>query len=163
LGLPAKVSNSRFSSRNLIIKLFTMTQSEITTILSQRNVATTIDRLASLAVSKGLMIFARIDHGKGAADAGMPLRPTQLLTFGNPKGGTPLMQDRQIAGLDLPLHALAWQDKSERVWLSYSSGSVIAARHSLTAASHTAVEAIDKGMAMLCALAAGEDAFPDSR
>jgi len=138
-----------------------MTDNEVTTIPSKHGVSITLDRLASMAVSKGLLIFARIDHAKGAADVGLPLRPTQLLIFGNPKGGTPLMQDRQIAGLDLPLHALAWQDEAERVWLSYCPGSVIAARHGLTPTSQAAVEAIDKGMAMLCALAAGGDARPE--
>jgi uncharacterized protein (DUF302 family) len=145
------------------IKPFTMTATDVTTIPSHHSVSTTIDRLASLAVSKGLLVFARIDHGKGAADVGLPLRSTQLLIFGNPKGGTPLMQDRQIAGLDLPLHALAWQDEAERVWLSYNSGSVIAARHGLAAASRPAVEAIDEGVAMLCALATGKDALQDTR
>jgi uncharacterized protein (DUF302 family) len=75
-----------------------MSQSEVTTIPSKHSVSITLDRLASMAVSKGLLIFVRIDHGQNAIDAGMPLRPTQLLIFGNPKGGTPLMQDRQITG-----------------------------------------------------------------
>jgi len=137
-----------------------MTDADITTIPSAHGVSTTIDRLASLAASRGMHIFARIDHGRGAADVGLALRATQLLIFGHPRGGTPLMQDRQIAGLDLPLRALAWQDEAGGVHLSYCSGSAIALRHRLTAASRAAVEAIDKGMGVLCALAAGEDALP---
>jgi uncharacterized protein (DUF302 family) len=66
-----------------------------TTIPSKHSVAKTIDRLASLAASKGLMVFARINHGQNAVDAGLSLRPTELLIFGHPKGGTPLMQDRK--------------------------------------------------------------------
>jgi uncharacterized protein (DUF302 family) len=134
-----------------------MTAADTTTIPSRHNVSVTIDRLASLAVSKGMLIFARIDHGKGAADVGLPLRATQLLIFGHPKGGTPLMQDSQIVGIDLPIRALAWQDAAGRVYLSFCSASAIALRHHLTPASQTAVEEIDKGVSMLCALAAGED------
>src|SRR5882672_3680339 len=83
-----------------------MSKSEVISIQSKHSVSVTIDRLAALAKSKGLTVFARIDHGQGASDVGLPLRPTQLLIFGNPKAGTPLMQDRQVAGLDLPLRAL---------------------------------------------------------
>jgi len=74
----------------------------------------TIDRLESLAKSHGLTIFARVDHAGGAAQVGMPLRPTELFDFRNPKGGTPVMQDHQTAGLDLPLKALAWEMRMEK-------------------------------------------------
>jgi uncharacterized protein (DUF302 family) len=137
-----------------------MSEEKFTTLPSRHSVPETIDRLAKLAESKGLRIFARIDHGKGAAEVGLPLRPTQLLLFGHPKGGTPLMQDRQTAGLDLPLRALAWEDEKGQVWLSYYTGSVIAAQYGLSAASKVAVEAIDKGMKLLCGLAAGEGTLP---
>jgi uncharacterized protein (DUF302 family) len=130
------------------------------TIPSRHDVPTTIDRLAKLAESKELRIFARIDHGKGAAEVSLPLRPTQLLLFGHPKGGTPLMQDKQTAGLDLPLRALAWEDAEGMVWLSYYTGSLIAKQHGLGDASKAAVEAIDKGMTLLCGLAAGDGAIP---
>ena len=137
-----------------------MSEGEVTTIPSKYGVSLTIDRLSSIAKSKGLLVFARIDHGKGATDEGLPLRPTEVLIFGHPKVGTPLMQDRQIAGLDLPLRALAWQDEAGRVWLSYYSGSMIAARHDLTVVSRAAVEAMDKGIVMLCTLAAGGNVLP---
>ena len=75
------------------------------------------------------MVFARIDHAAGAASVGMALRPTELLIFGNPKGGTPLMQDRQTAGIDLPVKALAWEDADGKTWLSYNDADWIAARH----------------------------------
>ena len=137
-----------------------MPQDTFTTLPSRHSVPETIDRLAKLAESKGLRIFARIDHAKGAAEVGLPLRPTQLLLFGHPKGGTPLMQDRQTAGLDLPLKALAWEDEKGQVWLSYYTGSVIASQHGLTDASMAAVEAIDKGVTLLCGLATGDGALP---
>src|ERR1700744_2475478 len=102
-----------------------MSQEAFITLPSNHSASETIDRLAKIAESKGLRIFARIDHAKGAAEVGLPLRPTQLLLFGHPKGGTPLMQDRQTDGLDLPLKALAWEDEKGQVWLSYYTGSVI--------------------------------------
>jgi uncharacterized protein (DUF302 family) len=137
-----------------------MPQESFITLRSKHSVPETIDRLAKIAESKGLRIFARIDHGKGAAEVGLPLRPTQLLLFGHPKGGTPLMQDRQTAGLDLPLKALAWEDEKGQVWLSHYTGSEIAARHGLSEVSKAAVDTIDKGMTLLCGMAAGEDTLP---
>ena len=121
--------------------------------------------LARTCLVKDERYYDRFDrvfaaHFKGAEEVGLPLRPTQLLLFGHPKGGTPLMQDRQTAGLDLPLKALAWEDEKGQVWLSYYTGSEIAARHGLSEASRAAVEAIDKGMSLLCGMAAGEDAIP---
>jgi uncharacterized protein (DUF302 family) len=91
----------------------------------------TADRLAAAATSKGLTIFARIDHAAGAAEAGLDLRPTELLIFGNAKGGTPLMQEEQTIGIDLPLKALVWQDAAGKTWLSYNDPAWLAARHGL--------------------------------
>jgi uncharacterized protein (DUF302 family) len=130
-------------------------QSGIVTVESRFSVAETIDRLAGLVQRAGLTVFARIDHGAGARDVGLELRPTELLIFGNPRGGTPLMQDRQLAGIDLPVKALAWEDKGGQVWLSYNDAHWIAKRHSLSAASAEAVKAIAAGMDKLVAGAAG--------
>jgi uncharacterized protein (DUF302 family) len=135
-----------------------LTHARTTTLPSKHGVSVTIDRLASLARSKGLEIFARVDHAKNAQDVDMVLRPTQLLLFGSPRVGTRLMQDQQITGIDLPLRALAWEDSEGHTWISYYSGSAIAARHGLGEASRAVAEAIDKSMAMLCAEAAGDDA-----
>ena len=134
-----------------------MNSEDLVTIASKHSVAGTINRLVSIVKAKGLMVFARIDHGKGARDAGLELRPTELLIFGHAKGGTPLMQDKQIAGLDLPLRALAWEDEHGAVWLSYHPGAWIALGHGLSARSDTAVEAIDRGLSALCAMAATAD------
>lgn len=108
-----------------------MTDNGLTTIESAHDVKTTLDRLEAAAKAKGLTVFARIDHGAGATSAGLQLRPTQLLIFGNAKGGTPLMQEQQTIGIDLPLKALAWQDSAGKTWLSWSEPAWLAARHGL--------------------------------
>jgi uncharacterized protein (DUF302 family) len=79
-----------------------------------------------------MTVFARIDHAAGAAAVGLSLRPTELLIFGNAKGGTPLMQSTQTIGIDLPLKALVWQDASGSTWLSYNDPSWLAKRHGLS-------------------------------
>jgi uncharacterized protein (DUF302 family) len=90
-----------------------------------------MNRLEAEVKAKGMTVFARIDHAAGAAEAGMSLRPTELLIFGNAKGGTPLMQSAQTIGIDLPLKALVWQDASGNTWLSYNDPSWLAKRHGL--------------------------------
>ncbi|MGC1183863.1 MAG: DUF302 domain-containing protein [Candidatus Dormiibacterota bacterium] len=126
-----------------------MNQQGLITVESHFSVAETIERLADAASATGLLIFARIDHAQGAWDAGMALRPTVLLIFGNPKGGTPLMQDRQTAGIDLPMKALAWEDETGRVWLTYNDPAWIADRHALSPKRAASVAAIDTGLANL--------------
>src|ERR1700685_1018852 len=87
---------------------------------SAHTVAATIERLEALLKARGVMVFARIDFSGDAARAGLTLRPQQLLIFGNPKAGTPLMQAEPAAGLDLPLKALVWQDADARTWIAYN-------------------------------------------
>lgn len=82
----------------------------LVTVAGNRPVRETIDRLRDAVTGAGYQVFARIDHADHAARAGLELRPTELLIFGKPEGGTHLMQDRQTAGIDLPMKALAWQD-----------------------------------------------------
>lgn len=79
----------------------------------------TLDKLEALATARGLKIFTRIDHAAGAQSVGLPLRPTELLILGHPKGGTPLMQCEQTYGIDLPLRVLAWEDAEGKAWLAY--------------------------------------------
>ena len=86
---------------------------------SKYSVAETLDRLTKILKSKGITVFARVDHTAGAKKVGMTLRPTQLLIFGNPKMGTPLMLANQQIGLSLPMKALAYKDKAGKVWLAY--------------------------------------------
>jgi len=91
----------------------------------------TMDRLEAGVKAKGLTVFAHIDHAAGAAEVGLPLRPTAVLIFGNAKGGTPLMQAGETVGIDLPLKALVWQDATGKTWLSYNDPAWIAKRHGL--------------------------------
>ena len=76
-----------------------------------------------------MTVFARIDHAAGAAEVGLTLRPTELIIFGNARGGTPLMQSVQTVGIDLPLKALVWQDAVGKTWISYDEPNWIAQRH----------------------------------
>ena len=91
----------------------------------------TVEKLVAELHARGLTIFARVDHAAGAREAGMELRPTELVIFGNAKGGTPLMQANQAIGIDLPLKALVWQDASGETWLSYNDPAWLAQRHGL--------------------------------
>jgi uncharacterized protein (DUF302 family) len=130
-----------------------MSDAGLITIPSPYPVKDTIDRLVDAATSAGLRIFARVDHRAGAEEAGMALRPTELLIFGNPRGGTPLMQDRQSIGIDLPVKALAWEDDGGRVWLAYNDPAWLARRHGLSPGADASVEAIATGLASLTAAA----------
>ena len=89
----------------------------------------TMDRLENLLQQKGMTIFARVDHAAGAKKVGKTLRPTELLIFGNPQGGTPFMECAQTVGIDLPLKALVWEDATGQVWLGYNDPAFLAARH----------------------------------
>jgi uncharacterized protein (DUF302 family) len=89
----------------------------------------TMDRLEALVKQRGLNVFARIDHSAGAAKVGQTLRPTELLIFGNPQGGTPFMLCAQSVGIDLPLKALAWEDANGQSWLGYNDPEYLAQRH----------------------------------
>ncbi|WP_228560192.1 DUF302 domain-containing protein [Catenulispora pinisilvae] len=128
------------------------------TVASGWSVGETIDRLQAVVTGAGLRVFARIDHAGGAAEVGMELRPTELLIFGNPRGGTPLMQDRQTSGIDLPVKALAWEDEGGKVWLTYNRASWVAERHGLGGESKAAVEAVEAGLAQVVRTAAGSAA-----
>lgn len=101
----------------------------LTAVKSPYSVKETMDRLESGAKARNLVVFLRVDHAAGAQKVGKTLRPTELLVFGNPQGGTPLMECAQSAGIDLPLKALAWQDASGQVWLGYNEPAFLAARH----------------------------------
>jgi uncharacterized protein (DUF302 family) len=93
-----------------------------------------MDRLEAEICAQGMKVFARIDHATGATRAGFELRPTELIIFGNARGGTPLMQSVQTVGIDLPLKALVWQDASGTTWLSYNEPSWIVHRHNIPSA-----------------------------
>jgi uncharacterized protein (DUF302 family) len=101
----------------------------IKTLASASGVDETLDRLADLAKSRGMTVFARINFSKDAAAAGLKLRPTQLLILGSPVGGTPLMAAAPSVALDLPLKVLAWEDDSNRCWVSFNAPEYLQQRH----------------------------------
>ena len=103
----------------------------ITHLPSPYSVADTLKRLESVIASKGLTIFARIDHSGEAAKVGLTMQPTELLLFGSPKSGTPLMVASPTLAIDLPLKALVWQDVEGAVWLSYNSPEYLQQRHTV--------------------------------
>ena len=110
----------------------------------------TLNRLLAVLAARELTVFARVDHAAGAAFVGLPLRPTEVVIFGNPMGGTALMQDQQSAGIDLPLKALVWENTDGKTWLTYNDPAWIAQRHGLGAASAAAAKAMT---ALLSAIA----------
>jgi len=103
----------------------------IAQIQSKYSVPETINRLESVIKSRGLTLFARIDFSGDAAKAGLEMRPTQMLVFGNPKAGTPLMVAVPSIAIDLPLKALVWQDADGKIWVSYNQLEYLQKRHGL--------------------------------
>jgi uncharacterized protein (DUF302 family) len=106
-------------------------QADLVRKQSANSVSETIDRLEAAVKGKGLTVFIRIDHAAGAKKVDLPLRPTELIIFGSPKVGTPLMQGNQTMGLDLPLKVLAWEDEGGKVWLAYEAPADMAMAHGL--------------------------------
>jgi len=121
----------------------------LTTIRSSFGPQDTMNRLETAVKAKGMTVFARIDHAAGATALGLPLRPTEVLIFGNAKGGTPLMQSVQTIGIDLPLKALVWQDAAGDAWLSYNDPEWFTKRHGLSSETETAVGTLAGALAAL--------------
>lgn len=119
LGLITSASLTASAENGLVVKE------------SNRSVTETISLLEETLKSKGITIFARVDHTAGAAKVDLELRPTELLIFGNPKLGTPLMQTNQTAGIDLPLKALAYETADGKVLLVYNDPGYLSTRHGL--------------------------------
>jgi uncharacterized protein (DUF302 family) len=105
----------------------------IVDVLSNYPVDRTVENLQRILTSKGIPMFALIDHSGEAAKIGVKMLPTKLLIFGSPKAGTPIMLVAPTAALDLPLKVLVWQDRSERVWMSYNSVDFLQSRHEIPA------------------------------
>jgi uncharacterized protein (DUF302 family) len=105
--------------------------SGLISVKSAHSVGETLDRMEALLNKKGMTIFKRINHAKGAKGAGIDLRPTEVLIFGNPKIGSPMMVCAQTIAIDLPQKALAWEDESGQVWLSYNDPSYLVSRHNM--------------------------------
>jgi uncharacterized protein (DUF302 family) len=132
VGGPSKDADYRIHSVQI------MAARGLTTIRSSYGPEETMNRFEAEVRARGMIAFAHIDHAAGAAAVGLALRPTELLIFGNARGGTPLMELVQTTGIDLPLRALVWQDASGVTWLSYDDPNWIAKRHGL----HSKVGAI---------------------
>jgi uncharacterized protein (DUF302 family) len=115
----------------LILTIPAAADSGLISLKSPHDVQTTADRLEAMLKAQGMTLFNRIDHAAAAAAIGAELRPTQLLIFGNPKVGTPLMQCHQAAAIDLPQKALIWQDESGQTWLGYNDPHFLATRHAI--------------------------------
>jgi len=120
----------------------------LTSIRSRFGPKETMDRLQAEIRAQGMTVFARIDHAAGAAEVGLTLPPTELIIFGNARGGTPLMQSVQTVGIDLPLKALVWEDAAGKTWLSYNEPGWIAQRHSVA----NAEQVVSKMAAALSAI-----------
>jgi uncharacterized protein (DUF302 family) len=116
------------------------------TIKSSHGPEVTMNRFEAEVRSRGLTVFAYIDHAAAAAAVSLSLRPTDLLVFGNAKGGTPLMQAVQAIGIDLPLKVLVLQDASGNTWLSYNDPSWLAQRHGLDDSTKAAIKAMSDGL-----------------
>ncbi|MFZ0133593.1 MAG: DUF302 domain-containing protein [Desulfobacterales bacterium] len=101
-------------------------------VKSPHTVKETADRLEQAIKAKGMTVFIRIDHAAGAQKAGLSLPPTEVVIFGNPKVGTPLMQCSRSAAIDLPQKALIWEDEKGQVWLTYNDPAYLAARHAIS-------------------------------
>ena len=125
----------------------------LVTLPSAHGATETVERLKALLAQKGIEVFAHIDHAAGAKKVGLPLRPTQVLIFGNPWAGTPLMQARQTVGLDLPLRVLVWEDGEGKVWLTYRPVKDLARQHHISDRDET-VRALDTGLGALARAAA---------
>lgn len=124
-------------------------------IKSAHSVSQTIDNLESILLKKGMTIFKRVDHSAGADRVGLQLRNTELLIFGNPKVGTPLMLCAQTTALDLPQKALAYKDENGQVWLAYNDPAYIANRHHLENC-EMALQKVSKALATFADIATKE-------
>ncbi len=137
-----------------------MAASGLVTIESRFDPQATMDRLVAAVTARGMAVLARIDHAKAAAEAGLALRPTEVLVFGNPKAGTPLMQAVQTIGIDLPLKALVWKDGEGVTRLSYNEPLWLAARHDDVKGHEAVLAAMTSALASVAAEAAGSGGQP---
>jgi uncharacterized protein (DUF302 family) len=119
----------------------------LTAVKSPHSAKDTMGRLEDTVKQRGLTVFARVDHTAGAAKIGKTLRPTEVLIFGNPQGGTPLMECEQTVGIDLPLKALVWEDATGQVWVGYNDPAYLGQRHG--APTCAALENVRKALAGL--------------
>ncbi len=123
----------RLAAAVILLTIFThpALAENLVTTESKHGVKETLDRLTATLDKRGIKPVARVDHAAGAKVVGMELPPTEVLIFGNPKLGTPLMQSNPEIGIDLPMKVLAWQDKAGKVWIAYTAPDALRARHGI--------------------------------
>jgi uncharacterized protein (DUF302 family) len=164
----AAVGARTFSKWSLLAMLFALIWLPITedpaiaaegliTIRSHYGPKETLQRLEAAVKAKGFSVFAHIDHSAQAAQVNLSLQPTDLLIFGNPKGGTPLMQRNQTIGIDLPLKALVWQDEKGTTWLSYNDPEWFVQRHGGAPGTEDTLRAISDALKAIAASAASAE------
>jgi uncharacterized protein (DUF302 family) len=127
----------------------------LVTLVSRHDQAGTLERLVAAVTARGAAVLGRVDHAKGAASVGLDLMPTEVVQFGNPRAGTPLMQSAQTMGIDLPLRALVWTDATGTTRLSYNDPGWLAERHGDAAGHEAAIDAMRAFLAAVAAEAAG--------
>jgi uncharacterized protein (DUF302 family) len=113
-----------------------------TDLFSNHSVGATIDRLEDLLRSKGIKVFARIDQAAAAKEVGLSMRPTELLIFGDPRTGTPLMNQYPSLAIDLPLKAVVWESEDGKVYLTFNTADYLITRHHLVGEPFKALEAL---------------------
>lgn len=126
-----------------------MTISGLKTSLSGYGPSETLNRILAAVEQLGMTVLARVDHSAAAAKVGMELRPTEVILFGNPKAGTPLMQDAQTMGIDLPLKILVWQDDQNRTWVAFNDPFWLAGRHAVVEGAVPILEKMAKALAKI--------------
>jgi uncharacterized protein (DUF302 family) len=143
--VPAGLSDHRFALKESKVNTSVAT---VVTLPSAHAHGVTVERFKIQLKNKGIRLFAEIDHAAEAKQAGLVLRPTQVLIFGNPRAGTPLMQSKQTIGLDLPLRVLIWEDENGKVWLTYTPVAILAEGHRIVDRAET-VKPLDAALAGL--------------
>jgi uncharacterized protein (DUF302 family) len=133
----------------------------LVTVRSQYSPEETMNRLEAEIAARRLTVFARVDHAAGAEAVGLALQPTELIIFGNARGGTPLMQAARTIGVDLPLRVLVWQDAERDTWLAYNDPRWLVKRHGLGDAAGEAVVAMGSRLRALVAVATGAPIHSD--
>jgi uncharacterized protein (DUF302 family) len=137
-----------------------MTPEGLVVRASEFDPKTTMDRAVAAVTQRGMAVLARIDHAQAAAKVGMELRPTEVLVFGNPKAGTPLMQQSQTMGIDLPLKILVWQDGERKTWLAYNDPEWLARRHGAVDGTAVLLDAMSAALADVAASATTQSEKP---
>jgi uncharacterized protein (DUF302 family) len=126
-----------------------VTISGLKTSLSGYGPSETLNRILAAIEQLGMTVLARVDHSAAAAKVGMELRPTEVVLFGNPGAGTPLMQDAQAMGIDLPLKILVWQDDQNRTWVAFNDPFWLAGRHGVAEGAAPILDKMAKALAKI--------------